>query len=283
MSYQLGYLEHLTEQDLELLGEGSDLEAGRLRDLLRDDPGQFDRLVAAPALFGMVFEDPDPELRVRLSPFLVFAILVNRVLQDLETTSYTYEWAGRNLRLPVFDTDSMRDFLDDPAKKMFLAEFLSSFTRITSGTVRVRTRRGYRRQRFSELDPVRMAEMVDGLPPVQRPGGYRRLGDIALFLTGVFPDHTAGRRFSPVQRERLVRSAGIDTEIALTVESDLDFLERLGSAWYQRAVESAVALVGVGPATVEKVAESFRPARRILNYLADTYLHHYEGGLSRPA
>ena len=283
MSHQFGYVEHLTDKDIELMGEAAGTDPPDLRVQLRESPEAFDRLVADARLFELVFEDPDPDLRVGLSPFLLFAILVSRAFDDLGSMTYVYEWTGPGKRLPVFDVDSLRDFLADAGSRLFLAEFLASFRRIASGTIRVRTRRGVRRQRYSELDPVRMSEMVDGLPAAQRPGGYRRLGDIALFLTGVFPDHTAGHPVPPVHREKLVRSAGLDPERALLAESDLQFLEELGVAWYRKAAEAARSVVGFAPRGIDRVADRFRPARRTLNYLADTYLHHYDGGLSRPA
>lgn len=282
MSYQLLYLEHLSDQDIELLAgaAGADSEAVRAR--LREEPDVVDELLANPDLFEYVFEAPDPDLRLRLTPFFAFGILVNRVAHDLEGMNYAFEWAGPGQRLPVFDVGSMRQFVDDGGRRLFLIEFLASFTKVASGKMWVRTRRGYRSRRFSELDPVRMSELVDNLPVAQRPAGYRRLGDVTLFLTGVFPDHTARHPIPPGHRERLIRSAGVKPMAALAA-TDLDFHEALGEAWYRRAAEEATALVGGAPQSLRYVADNFRPARRILNYLADRYLHHYEAGLSRPA
>jgi len=38
---------------------------------------------------------------------------------------------------------------------------------------------------FSELDLMRLLLMLDALPEQLHSGVYRRLGDLALFLTGV--------------------------------------------------------------------------------------------------
>lgn len=282
MSYQLRYREHLSETDLELLAEAAGTDGAALRVVLGERPGSIDQLLADPKLFETVFERPDPDLRVRLTPFLAFGILVNRCARDLKSLTYTFEWSGPNQRLPVFDVDSMRAVLDEGARRYFLIEFLASFTKVASGKVWVRTRRGYRSRRFSELDLVRMADMVEQLPMAQRPTGYRRLGDVALFLTGVFPDHTARHPLPPVHRERLARSAGLDPQTALFA-TEVDFYEAAGTAWYRMAGETAAALVGRGPAELEFVSANFTPTRRVLNYLADQYLHHYQPGLSRPA
>lgn len=282
MSYQLLYLEHLSDQDVGLLAEVAGDEAATIRARLRERPQMVDDLLAEPELFHRVFESPEQNLRFHPTPFLAFGILVSQVVRDLEDMNYAYEWAGPGQRLPVFDVGSMRDFIGDGDGRLFLIEFMASFTKIASGRMWVRTRRGYRSRRFSELDPVRLSEYVESLPVAQRPAGYRRLGDVALFLSGVFPDHTARHPIPPVHRERLTRSAGLDPKAALNA-TDLDFHEALGEAWYRRAAEEATALVGGAPHSLRYVADNFRPARRILNYLADRYLHHYEAGLSRPA
>jgi hypothetical protein len=76
--------------------------------------------------------------------------------------------------------------------------------------------------------------------------------------------------------------AGLEASAGLVTE-DLAFHELLGAAWYRRAVEAAAALVGRGPEELLYLADHFTAARRVLNYLADHYLHHYEAGLGRPA
>jgi len=282
MNHQLLYTEHLSDSDMALLAAavGSDPESVRRH--VQQRPEVIDEILAEPSLFELVFETPDPDLRVRLTPFLLFGILINKVASELENLNYAFEWAGAGQRLPVFDVASMREFLAAAARRYLLVEFLASFTKVASGRIWVKTRRGYQSRRYSELDLVRMVDVVLQLPPAQRPGGYRRLGDIALFLTGVFPDHTARHPIAPLHRERLVKMAGLDASAGLVTE-DLAFHEILGAAWYRRAVEAAAALVGRGPEELLYLADNFTAARRVLNYLADNYLHHYEAGLGRPA
>jgi hypothetical protein len=111
--------------------------------------------------------------------------------------------------VPVFDAPELRDFLGSAARRLFLAELLTSFTRVTSGRYRVTVGGRARTRRFSELDPVRLAGMLDAVPEESRPGVYRRLGDVALFLSGVFPDYVAGQAFSPVNVARLLRATQV--------------------------------------------------------------------------
>ncbi len=72
-------------------------------------------------------------------------------------------------------------------RRLFLAELLSSYTHVASGTVWAKSGGRWRRRRFSELDPVQLARLAEVVPDWERLAVYRRLGDLALFLTGVFP------------------------------------------------------------------------------------------------
>jgi hypothetical protein len=124
--------------------------------------------------------------------------------------------------------------------------------------------------------------LLDVVPDQERPGVYRRLGDVALFLTGVFPDHTETHGLGPVAEARLLRAGGLRVA---TPRSDalpepgtagpVGLLERLGARWYHLAT----ALVS-GPLTgtmtvVAEVADRFAEARRTLNFLTDRYVLPY--------
>lgn len=282
LNYPLLFVERLTEHDLEVLASLDDPPAStdELRERLRQDPEALDEMLARPRLYELIFEAPETGVIAGLTPLLAFAALVQKSMRDLGSASYVTEWVGAGERLPVFDVDSLREFIDDMTRRYQLSEFLSSFTRISSGSVWVRTERGYRRRRYSELDPVGLAEMVDSLPTGQQPAGYRRLGDVALFLTGVFPDHTARHPASEMHRDRLARLAGVDSEEVTGVDY-VQFLERVGSASYDRAAKGSL-LPPLGQQALHDMAANFIPARRFLNYLADSYLHRLETGLMNP-
>jgi hypothetical protein len=299
-----GYLEHLPDRDLALLaGVATRLGAGRLEPgRLRVDPDLIERLLSDPRTFEAVLgaahpaDIPHPadlpfpgdvaalgdrrDPLLRASPFLVFALAVHRAAADLREAALVGEWAGPRRRLPVFDAASLRNFLAAPARRLFLAELLASYVHVASGSVLVQTRRGWRRQRFSELDLVRLAALLDVVPAAERTGVYRRLGDLALFLTGVFPDHTATRAFAPAQADRLLRLAGMARDETTRASSPrdlgapaggVDLLERLGSRWYRLAYETAA--VRTAPLrVVEQIAERFGQARRVLNLVTDRYL-----------
>lgn len=282
LNYPLLFVERLTEHDLEMLACLDDPPASTddLRDRFRKDPEKLDEMLAQPRLYDLIFESSETGMIAGLTPLLAFAVLVHKTMRDLGSASYVPEWVGAGERLPVFDVDSLRVFIDDMTRRYLLSEFLNSFTRISSGSVWVRTERGYRRRRYSELDPVGVAEMVDSLPTGQQPAGYRRLGDVTLFLTGVFPDHTARHPVTGMNRDRLARLAGVDSEEAFAVDY-VQFLEKVGRASYDRAAQGSL-IPPDGQRLLQDMAANFIPARRFLNYLADRYLHQLETGLMNP-
>jgi hypothetical protein len=252
-----GWLEHLRDDDLALLGRATGRRAG---------PAQVEALLADPAAYEAVFERGTGDPLLRASPFLVFALAVHRTAADLEAATFVPEWSGRQRRVAVFDAAALRSFLAAPARRLFLAELLGSYVHVASGSVWVQTSRGWRRRRYSELDPVRLATLLDVVAEAERPGVWRRLGDLALFLTGVFPDHADAHGFAPVQAARLLRAAGLRPADA-DVAGGVALLELLGRRWYRLARAGSPALQVVG-----EVADRFDQARRVLNLVTDRHL-----------
>ena len=259
---ELLYLQHLTTSDRELLRS----VAGP------DTPVSV--AVGSAALEAALFHSAAPEgVSVGISPFLAFASAVHRTAAELEGTSFVEErWAPR-LRVPVFDVADLRALLSDPVKRYFFVELLASYTRVTSGVTWTRTARGWRRRRFSELDPTRLAEQLEVVRPEERAGVYRRLGDLALFLLGVFPDHPPP--LGPgATTERLLRLSGLPSQFTDGL-APLPLLELLGARWYSAAVSSARSAHQpvTGPLDVVRyMAGHFRQARRVLNAVTDRYL-----------
>ena len=262
------YLEHLGEADLRRLADlaaplrAADLHAapGRIVELL-DQPDTYDALLGT---------GREREHLAVVSPFLVFAAAVHRSAAEIARTGRVPEWVGSRQRLPLFVSPPTRAFLAEPATRLFLAELLASFASVASGSYPTRTSGGWRRRRWSELDPVRLAGLLEAVPDAQRSGVYRRLGDVSLFLTGVFPDATDSRGLGPIDAARLLRAVGLPHG-ALPDAAPVALLEHLGAQWYRRAVESALARTAQ-TAVLLPVAEHFADARRLLTLAADRYL-----------
>src|SRR5215471_212228 len=276
------YLDHLTEADLAILGGAFDAPASDndASAYLRSHPELVEDVLGSPAAFELVLGAHErDELLVHASPFLVFAVAVHRAVDELGHTNFVEERVTPRMRVPVFDAEQLREFGIDPARRYFVVEHLTSYTRVMSGPVWVKRRGRWRRQRFSELDAARLAAALDAVPESDRPGIYRRLGDLALFLTGVFPDHSFSRTLHPIELERLLRSLPAGDVPAPTLH-DVEQLagdrgaaglfEWLGPRWYRAAAERTP-VSGLARLLAD-LATRFDQGRRFLNHLTDRYL-----------
>ena len=282
-----GYADHLTDADLGLLARAADQPTAQAAPWLRAHPEQIPGLVGDPRVFQAVFgtsaasaQPARPSgasaMAALASPFLIFAVAVHRAATELATMDHVPERSGqRSGRVPLFDAPELRDFLGSAARRLFLAELLASFTRNAAAfrpAPKDRPRQA-RARRISELDLVRMAGLLDTVPEAERAGVYRRLGDVSLFLTGVFPDYAAAHALGPVNAARLLRAAQVPARQhdQLADAPAIDLFEHLGAQWYRTAWGMAPARTA-RLAVVAEVAERFRQARRVLNHIADRCL-----------
>jgi hypothetical protein len=255
--------------------------ADRAPAVLRSEPSRLEATLASAATFERVF-DANSSALIHASPFLVFAAAVHHGLDELDRASYVTERFGRSARIPVFDVARLRDFGACPERRLFTVELLASYTKVVSGPVWVRHGQRWRRQRFTELDPARLAVLASQLPEPERPGVYRRLGDLALFLTGVFPDFVARQPVAPVDRHRLLRSV---RDLPDPAPGDLDevsgaagpLLGWLGPHWYRMAAR-ATPLRPLA-ALLREVSSRFDDARRLLTVITDRFLLPTRGEL----
>jgi hypothetical protein len=278
------YLERLSERDLAFLVSAC---GGGARGLaegvagLRAEPVRIEELVGRSEVFDALFAPWSQHPFAFASPFLTFSVLLAGTERELESMPFVREWVGPSQRVPVFEVESLRRFLDDSARRVFLAEVLSSYTHVSSGVVWVHGRRGWSRRRFNELDPARLVTLLDAVPAASRPAVYRRLGDLALFLTGVFPDSTAQRTFAPVQVERLERTLaealGASDETHDQSPGAIGLLERLGRRSYRTVLAAMPEPRSALTRALGEVAEHFEEARRVLNVLTDTHLFPVRG------
>ncbi|HZP95931.1 MAG TPA: hypothetical protein VFC31_06310 [Candidatus Limnocylindria bacterium] len=216
------------------------------------------------------------ELDPAASPLQTFGALIARTADDLSSLSFVAEWVGPSERVPVFDVASLRDFASDTDRRIFLAELLASYTHVASGPIWSRTPRGWRKRRYSELDPLWLGELIEAVPDAQRGAVLRRLGDLALFLAGVFPDHVGRHPLEPRHLARITRAIearegpiGVPPVAAGAFrEGGVRVLEWLGRVCYRLAERHAVR----GSDVLPEVAERIVDGRRFLNLLTDRYL-----------
>lgn len=270
------YLDHLTGADLRALvraDEAAAREADARIAAVRREPALLLDVLDRPATTTELLNltaDRSRDTFSFVSPFLVFAAAVHRTAADLAHTSYAPERAAPRLRVPVFDAPQLTGYLADLWHRLFLAELLASFARTSSGVIITRTPRGLRRRRWNDLDLTRLAELLNAVPPAQRPGIWRRLGDLALFLAGVFPDALAQTVPDPAEAARLAKHTGLASSPAAS-RSGADLLEWFGAAWYGLAADRSTA-AAAGTALLRDTAEHVHEARRVLNTASDRYL-----------
>ena len=271
-----GYAAVLGDRDLALVASTS----GETVEGLVASP---ERLVAAlghDAVFAALFDplvEPD-EAFVMVTPGLAFAVLVEHGAAAVSEATFVRERIGGRQAVPVFDTPALAGFVADVDRRIALAAMLGSYTRVASGPRWERHGGRWRKRRFSELDPAQLAGLLSGAGPQQRHGVYRRLGDLSLLLTGVFPDHVSTRPVSGLELERLMRSLpapirgrlGRDELAALVDASAGRVYEWFGPRWYRAAAQDAPVPTHSRP--LHDLADQFDQARRFLTFLTDRYL-----------
>jgi hypothetical protein len=159
----------------------------RMIRILKSDEDILEGMLKDDKLFKYIMDDP--ESIIKISPNLLFTVLLNRVKCNLENQSYTVERQDRHQVL-IFDSKEVVDLLHDKRILRYLADLMVSFVRINSYSVHIRVKRGvWRKFRFSDFDIdslIRYSQMIEADRRFQ---SYKRIADICLFVTGVFPDY----------------------------------------------------------------------------------------------
>jgi hypothetical protein len=287
------YLARLSDADLRALVQADAVTADRATariEALHQQPALLLNALDRPAtsaavlnLAGAAQGSVAADRFALISPFLLFAAAVHRTAADLAGTSYAPERTAPRRRIPLFDGGRLTAYLAAPRHRLFLADLLASFARISGGVVLAPD--GQHRRRWNDADPHRLAVLLDAVPPAERPPVWRRLGDLALFLAGVFPDsaerlvpdETAARRLA---RRTLPETWPNTGPERLPEAGAPELIEWLGTRWYEQAARH---VTGDAARDLQEQAEQFRPARRVLNTATDRYLLPYSAGwLSEP-
>ena len=215
-----------------------------LLDPMLEDPKLVDRLLA------------EQEAFVHVSPYLMFAVLLRAVRRELAGRTFVLERDARGKRLPVFEAPQAVQMLGDPSLREYLTEMLCSFVRTNTGLFYWKQRGAWRKRKFSDVDMDDMIALCHIVEPAYKPRLYKRIADIALFLTGIYPDHASALVRRPrrqAARQRMVPD-----------------YEREGRRFYKLAAREPEP---PWPASVfEELVEKFTLAREALNTLSDRYL-----------
>lgn len=256
----------LTDADYHFIVEtlaATPTERSRLLADLRRDPDAQDRLLEDERLINRLREDEEQILRI--SPRLLFAILLRQVRRDLEQQRYTLERLGLTERVPVFDAGAVRSVLADRRLLDYLVDMLASFVRTETITVLRRRAGRMEQRRLSTLSIDDMIELAALLDEEARFPLYKRIADIALFTSGIFADHvtrgavrTGAQALGLWMDERRLRG--------------LEEYEEEGRRFYRLAAAHSVARALRLDRVLDRLAEEFPLVRKPLAVMADRYM-----------
>ena len=173
----------LSDRDLDFLVETASPEVRdkyRLKQIIREDDDFRNTFIGDEKVFQRVMDDD--EILLKISPTLFFEILLTKALNNFKEVSYTVE-RSITMRIPIFDTNDMVEFLTKERLLGYLADMLSSFTKIESYTISFRVRKGgWRKIRFNDLDIHSLMSFSETVEDEYRLGFYKRIADICLFI-----------------------------------------------------------------------------------------------------
>jgi hypothetical protein len=158
-------------------------------------------------------------------------------------------------RIPIFEGPAAAEMLSEKRTLNYLAEMLSSLARTNSGIVYWKERGSWHKKKFCDTDLDDMIELTRITDPDMRPGLYQRIADLALFLSGIFPEQVA----IFATRRKCVASTN----------RTLKDYEQTGKSFYRLA---ALKITEQMQAVLGTLSEKFPLARLALNSLSDRYL-----------
>ena len=258
----------LSERDLDFLVESVSPEArdkGRLKQIIREDRDIRNSYVGDEKVFRRLRDEEESFLKI--SPFLFFEILLRKASRDLERTSYTVE-RSKSMKIPIFDTQEVVEFLNREELLFYLADMLSSFTRVENYAIPIRIREGiWERVRFSDLDILSLIRFSQFVEDEYRLGFYKRIADICLFIMGIFPDYAERDYRYPFSGQVRPHVRG---KLRISPE---DYAEE-GQKFYKLAAEHPTAREVHLEGVFRALHRDFQKAQKPLNFIVDHYLQY---------
>ena len=258
----------LSDNDLDFLVETVSPEITdkyRLKRIIREDEDFRSTFISDEKIFNRVMDDE--EILLKISPTLLFEIFLRKAVNDLKKSSYTLE-KTRTMRIPVFDTEDVIALLTQESLLVYLADMLSSFTKIKSYTISFRERKGiWRKIRFNDMDIYSLMSFCEVVKNEYRLFLYKRIADICLFILGLFPEY--------VERDyRYPTSGEVRPKISGKVRISSEAYEKEGRKFYKLAAEHQIAKEQNLSEVFRALHESFQKVKKPLNFISEHYLHH---------
>ncbi len=258
----------LTDRDLDFLVETAAPETSakyRLKQILQEDDDFRLSFLTDEKVLRKVLEE---ESFLKISPRLFFEILLRKTARDLEGVAYTIE-KTLTMKIPVFDTKEVAQLVTQGPILFYLADMLSSFTRIESFTLVIRVRKGiWKKIRYNDLDILSLMRLTEAAEEEQRFALYKRIADICLFLLGIFPDYT--------ERDYRYPSSGqVRPHIRGRLRISPDEYAEEGKKFYRLAAEHPSARELDLEEAFQTLHREFLKAKKLLNFIADQYLPYH--------
>ena len=258
----------LSEKDLDFLVESAAPEVrnrSQLKEILREDEDFRASFIGDKSVFQRVMHDEESFLRI--SPNLFFEILLRKAANDLKGTGYTVEKTG-SLRIPVFDVQEVVSLMTKESLTVYLADMLSSFTKIESYSFTIRARKGiWKKIQFNDLDIQSLMGLCEVVEDAYRLGFYKRIADICLFILGIFPDFAEPKDRYPVSRQDRPR-------FSLKGMMRSEDYEKEGRKFYKLAAEHQSAIDLDLSEIFWDLHGNFEKAKKPLNFISEHYLQY---------
>jgi hypothetical protein len=256
----------LSEKDLDFLVESATPEVrdrSQLKKILREDEDFRASFIGDEKVFQRTMDDEESFLRI--SPNLFFEILLRKAANDLRGAGYTVERTG-SMRIPVFDAQEVVSLMTKESLTVYLADMLSSFTKIESYSFTVRAGKGFwKKIQFNDLDIQSLMSLCEVVEEAYRLGFYKRIADICLFVLGIFPDFAEPKDQYPVSGQDRPRFT-----FKGTMRSE-DYEEE-GRKFYKLAAEHQSAIDLDLSEIFWDLHGNFEKAKKPLNFISEHYL-----------
>jgi hypothetical protein len=256
----------LPDRDLDFLVEAAAPGVGdksNLKRIIREDEDFRNSFVSDEKVFNKLMADD--EIFLKISPSLFFEILLRKAAGELSRASYTLERTQR-MHIPVFDTNDLAELLSDNSIVVYLADMLSTFTRIESYAVSFRIRKGiWKKIRFNDMDITSLIRFSEAIEDEYRLGLYKRIADVCLFILGIFPDYAERSYRYPLSGE-------VRPQITAGAKISPQEYEKKGQQFYRLAAEHQAAAETDLSDVFWVLHENFKKAKKPLNFIAEYYL-----------
>jgi hypothetical protein len=239
-------------------------DKGKLKMIISEDEDFRNTFVGDERVFRRVVDDD--AIFLKISPSLFFEILLRKAARDLEKANFTVE-SMRTMKIPVFDAGDVADLLSNGWLLVYLADMLSSFTRIESYAISFRARKGvWHKVRFNDLDMQSLKSFCEVVEEEHKFGFYKRIADICLFILGLFPDYAEREYCYPF-------SGQVRPQLAGRERISPEDYEEEGRKFYRLAAEHPSARELSLADVFWTLHTDFQKAKKPLNLISQHYLH----------